>query len=136
MPATGFSLLTATLFVVGVCELPLVRDVPVVAVLNIDDLSDAEVDGGDVLDGATVRDVTRGFLVGGGGGGIRRFEVVDDELDILASGGAGLRGGDEVMTCDVEIAFAGTFVFGLFGRSGSRGGIWGLAGGRLPNAKS
>lgn len=104
--------------------------------LNIDDLSDAEVDGGEALDGAIVRGMDEGFLLGGGGGGIRRVDVVEDVLEILASGGTGLCGGDEIMFCAVDVAFAEVPVCGLFRRSGSRGGIWGLVGGRLPYAKS
>jgi hypothetical protein len=105
-------------------------------VLNIDDLSDAEVDGGDALDEAVVRGMDEEFLLGGGGGGIRRFDVVDDVLGILASGGTGLCGGDEIVDCVLDVAFAEAPVCGLFRRSGSRGGIWGLVGGRLPYAKS
>lgn len=105
-----------------------------VAVLNIDDLSDAEVDGGDALDEAAVREVE--FLLGGGGGGIRRLDVVDDVLDILASGGTGLRGGEEMVACVVDVALKEALLRGLFGRSGSRGGIGGLVRGRLPYAKS
>lgn len=67
-----------------------------VVVLNIDDLSDAEVDGGDALDEGVVREVTEEILLGGGGGGIRRLDIVDDVLDIFASEGAGLRGGEEI----------------------------------------
>jgi hypothetical protein len=98
----------------------------VVAVLNIDDLSEAEVDGGDPLDEAVVREVTEEFLLGGGGGGIRRLDVVEDVLGILASGGTGLRGGEEIIVCVVDVAFAEALLRDLFGRSGSRGGIGGL----------
>lgn len=104
--------------------------------LSIDDLSDAEVDGGDALGGAVVRGVTGEFLLGGGGGGIRRFDVVEDVLEILASGGTGLRGGEETVACVVAIAFTDPLGCDLFLRSGSRGGSWGLVGGRLPYAKS
>jgi hypothetical protein len=108
----------------------------VVVVLKIDDLSDAEVDGGDALDEAAVREVIEEFLWGGGGGGIRRLDAVDDVLGILASGGTGLRGGDEIAVCVREVVLPGVLVRDLFGRSGSRGGIGGLFGGRLPYAKS
>lgn len=107
-----------------------------VAVLNIDDLSDAEVEGGEVLDETVVREVTEKFLLGGGGGGIRRLDAVDDVLGILASGGTGLRGGEEIAVCVVGVAFAEALLRDLFGRSGSRGGIEGLVRGRLPYAKS
>lgn len=104
--------------------------------LSIDDLSDAEVDGGDALDEAIVREVTGEFLFGGGGGGTRRFEAVDDVLDILASGGTGLRGGEETVARVVAIAFTDPLGCDLFLRSGGLGGSWGLVGGRLPYAKS
>ena len=97
-----------------------------VAVLNIDDLSDAEVDGGDALDEEAVREVTEEFLLGGGGGGIRRLDVVDDVLSILVSGGAGLLGGEEIELCLADVAFTEMLLRDLFGRSGSRGGIGGL----------
>lgn len=107
-----------------------------VAVLKIDDLSDAEVDGGDPLDGM-VREATEFLWCGGGGGGIRRLDVVDDELDTLVSGRCmGLRGGDVIAVCVINVEFVGWLVRNLFGRSGSRGGIWGLLGGKLPYAKS
>lgn len=104
--------------------------------LNIDDLSDAEVDGGDVLDVVPVREAVGEFLWGGGGGGTRRPDVVDDVLDILVIGRTGLRGGDVIAVCAMDIAPDEALVRDLFGRSGSRGGIWGLLGGRLPYAKS
>lgn len=105
--------------------------------LKIDDLSDAEVDGGEALDDAVIREVVKEFLLGGGGGGgIRRLDVVDDELDILVSGRTGLRGGEVTGVCVIDVIFAEPLVRGLFGRSGSRGGIWGLLGGKLPYAKS
>ena len=108
-----------------------------VAVLNIDDLSDAEVDGGDVLGEIAVREAVEEFLWdGGGGGGIRRLEAVDDVLGILMSGGMGLRCGDVIAVCVIDVATAEALLRGLFGRSGSRGGISGLLGGRLPYAKS
>lgn len=107
-----------------------------VAVLNIDDLSDAEVDGGDVLDAVVIREAVGVFLVGGGGGGARRLDVADDVLDILESGRTGLRGGDVIVVCAMDVVLEEALVRGLFGRSGSRGGIWGLLGGRLPYAKS
>jgi hypothetical protein len=107
-------------------------------VLKIDDLSDAEVDGGDVLDEVVVLEaVEEPLWGGGGGGGIRRIDVVDDELGNLVSGGGmGLCGGDVITVCVIDVALVEVFVHGLFGRSGSRGGIWGLLGGRLPYAKS
>jgi hypothetical protein len=110
----------------------------VVAVLKIDDLSDAEVDGGDVLDEVIAREALKAFLWGGGGGGgIRRLEVVDDELGKLVSGrGRGLRDGDVTGVCVIDVVPAEAFVRDLLGRSGSRGGIGGLFGGKLPYAKS
>lgn len=104
--------------------------------LNIDDLSDAEVDGGDVLDGMVILEAVGEFLWGGGGGGIRRLDVVDDVLGILASGRTGLRGGDVITVFAIDVTLEEALVRGLFGRSGSRGGIWGLIEGRLPYAKS
>ena len=97
-----------------------------VAVLNIDDLSDAEVEGGDALDEEVTRGVAKGFLLGGGGGGIRRLDDVDDVLCIFASGGTGLRGGEETVACVVIVVFADALLRDLFGRSGSRGGIGGF----------
>jgi len=110
----------------------------VVAVLKIDDLSDAAVDGGDALDEVVFREaVEESLWDGGGGGGIRRPDVIDDELGILASGrGTGLRSGDVITDCVIGVAFAEALVRDLFGRSGRRGGICGLLGGKLPYAKS
>ena len=48
----------------------------------------------------------------------------------------GPRGGDVIADCAMGVAFPEVLVRGLFGRSGSRGGIWGLLGGKLPYAKS
>ena len=110
-----------------------------VAVLKIEDLSDAAVDGGDALDEAVFREAVEESLWddGGGGGGIRRPDVIDDELGILGSGrGTGPRSGDVIADCVIGVAFAEAWVRDLFGRSGSRGGIWGLLGGKLPYAKS
>jgi hypothetical protein len=98
----------------------------VVAVLRIEDRSEAEVDGGDVLDEAAVREAIGRFLFGRGGGCIRRPDDVDDVLGILVSGGTGLRGGEEIAPCGVKVAFIEALLRDLFGRSGSRGGIWGL----------
>jgi len=110
----------------------------VVAVLKIEDLSDAAVDGGDALDEAVFREAMEESLWdGGGGGGIRRPDVIDDELGILVSGrGTGPRSGDVIVDCVIGVALAEVLARDLFGRSGSRGGIWGLLGGKLPYAKS
>ena len=79
-----------------------------VAVLNIDDLSDAAVDGGDALDEPVVREaIEESLWDGGGGGGIRRPDVTEEVLGILASGrGTGPRNGDDMADCVIGDALA------------------------------
>ena len=68
---------------------------------------------------------------GGGRGGIRRLKVVNDELGKPVGGrGRGLRDGDVAGVCVMDVVPAETFVRDLLGRSGSRGGIGGLFGGK------